>query len=234
MARNQEKAMSTLNRWVDQRRMIETATPARFRSSLPSECRSVKECEAARASILRQLTSQISQIQNASLGETRLRELNDDINRLLRSKYAWESQILKLGGPDYRVIGARLVEADATEIPGQSGYKYFGAAKDLPGVRELVEASAAGDDAPRKSRQDILKNIDSLYYGWYDEDHPELLRAERAAEITNGCGDFPIPYHNGDLDPDLSLAQEVDPMQIDKILLTRKKQALIKTLGSFS
>lgn len=40
----------------------------------------------------------------AGLGEFKLRDLNDEINKLLREKGHWEDQIKVLGGPDYRVI----------------------------------------------------------------------------------------------------------------------------------
>jgi hypothetical protein len=32
-----------------------------------------------------------------------------------------------------------MLDYEGREIPGNRGYKYFGAAKDLPGVRELFE-----------------------------------------------------------------------------------------------
>lgn len=40
----------------------------------------------------------------AGLGEFRIRDLNDEINKLLREKGHWEVRIKELGGPDYRVI----------------------------------------------------------------------------------------------------------------------------------
>ena len=39
----------------------------------------------------------------AGLGEFRIRDLNDEINKLLREKRHWEDRILELGGPDYKV-----------------------------------------------------------------------------------------------------------------------------------
>ena len=41
-------------------------------------------------------------------------------------------------------------------MPGNRGYKYFGAAKDLPGVRELFD----GDAAPsgKKTRAELMKD----------------------------------------------------------------------------
>ena len=32
-----------------------------------------------------------------------------------------------------------MIDHEGKEVPGNHGYKYFGAAKDLPGVRELFE-----------------------------------------------------------------------------------------------
>merc|ERR1711959_687503 len=48
-----------------------------------------------------EISKKISEIQNAGLGEHRIRDLNDEINKLLRSKFHWETQIAKLGGPNY-------------------------------------------------------------------------------------------------------------------------------------
>ena len=39
----------------------------------------------------------------AGLGEFRIRDLNDEINKLLREKRHWEERIKELGGPDYNV-----------------------------------------------------------------------------------------------------------------------------------
>lgn len=49
-------------------------------------------------------------------------------------------QIKELGGPDYRKIGPKMLDHEGKEVPGNRGYKYFGAAKDLPGVKELFES----------------------------------------------------------------------------------------------
>lgn len=39
----------------------------------------------------------------AGLGEFRIRDLNDEINKLLREKRHWQDRIIELGGPDYFV-----------------------------------------------------------------------------------------------------------------------------------
>jgi pre-mRNA-splicing factor ISY1 len=43
-------------------------------------------------------------------------------------------------------------------VPGNRGYKYFGAARDLPGVRELFETEAVGN--AKKTRAELMKVSD--------------------------------------------------------------------------
>ena len=55
----------------------------------------------------------------AGLGEFRIRDLNDEINKLLREKRHWEDRILELGGTDYAVRregGDGMVESFNSEF----------------------------------------------------------------------------------------------------------------------
>ena len=70
-----------------------------------------------------------------SLGEHRIREMNDEINKMMRQKHHWEVRIRELGGSSDR--GRQFIDIEGKELPGAPGYKYYGAAKELPGVREL-------------------------------------------------------------------------------------------------
>lgn len=128
----------------------------------------------------------------AGLGEARLRDLNDEINKLLREKGHWERQIKALGGPDHAQLAPRMFDAEGKELPGSGGYRYFGAAKELPGVRELFEVHSA--DRARKTRGELVKGITPDYYGYRDEDNdPSLLVAEAEAErklIAEGVASF--------------------------------------------
>lgn len=71
----------------------------------------------------------------ASLGEHRIREINDEINKMMRQKHHWEVRIRELGGDVQK--GRQFYDIEGKELPGAPGYKYYGAAKELPGVREL-------------------------------------------------------------------------------------------------
>jgi pre-mRNA-splicing factor ISY1 len=116
----------------------------------------------------------------AGLGEARVRDLNDEINKLLREKYHWERQIRALGGPDYIASAPRSFDADGRELPGTRVYRYFGAAKDLPGVKELFETKA--QEAARRTRGEIMRDITPDYYGYRDDDDGVLAAAEAVAE----------------------------------------------------
>jgi len=58
----------------------------------------------------------------AGLTDYEIRDLNDEINKLMREKTHWERQIVTLGGANYKRTGAMLDE-DGKEVPGTRGYK---------------------------------------------------------------------------------------------------------------
>nr|SVE86257.1 EOG090X09UC [Daphnia similis]SVE86885.1 EOG090X09UC [Daphnia similis]SVE87510.1 EOG090X09UC [Daphnia similis]SVE88139.1 EOG090X09UC [Daphnia similis] len=178
MARNAEKAMTTLARF--RAAQLGTLGGKDRRPYLASECKDLKECERWRREILREISKKVTQIQNAGLGEYRIRDLNDEINKLLREKYHWEVQIFNLGGPNYRRIGPRYLDREGREVPGNRGYRYFGAARELPGVRELFEQEPM--PVPKKSRAELMKDIDADYYGYRDDDDGILIPLEQEAE----------------------------------------------------
>ena len=140
------------------------------------ECNDLNKAEKWRRQIIGEVSRKVAQIQNAGLGEFKLRDLNDDINKLLREKGHWEDRILELGGPEYRKIGPKMLDHQGKEVPGNRGYKYFGAAKDLPGVRELFQQAPPAPT--RKTRSELMKNIDADYYGYRDEDDGMLVPLE--------------------------------------------------------
>lgn len=178
MARNSEKAMTALARWraahLDEKKEVER------RPYLATECDDLKKAEKFRRQIIGEISKKVAQIQNAGLGEFKLRDINDEINKLLREKGHWEDRIKELDGPDYRKIGPKMLDHEGKEVPGNRGYKYFGAAKDLPGVRELFEQEPP--PPPRKTRGELMKDIDADYYGYRDEDDGVIVPLEQEAE----------------------------------------------------
>lgn len=94
--------------------------------------------------------------------ESKTRQLNDEINKLLREKRHWERRIVELGGANHSRAGdPQLLDENGNELPGSRGYRYFGAARDLPGVRDLFSKAPANSADVRRSRGDMNKFVDS-------------------------------------------------------------------------
>jgi pre-mRNA-splicing factor ISY1 len=187
MARNEEKAQSMLNRFITMKQE-EKRKPRERRPYLASECRDLADAERWRSEILREIGAKVAEIQNEGLGEHRLRDLNDEINKLLRERGHWERRIVELGGRDYsRSSNAPLMtdlDGNIVAVPNPSGrgpgYRYFGAARKLPGVRELFDKPP--EMRKRRTRYEIHKRINAGYYGYYDDEDGVLERLEAPAE----------------------------------------------------
>ena len=133
----------------------------------------------------------MSAIQNGALGEAAIRDLNDQINKLIREKGHWERQIKALGGADYSETG-RVKDADGRfALGGSTGsgrkggggeYFYFGAAKELPGVRELFEKRGREGGGDKRKRGELSQRVDVEYYGLRDDEDGLLRALERKAE----------------------------------------------------
>jgi pre-mRNA-splicing factor ISY1 len=89
--------------------------------------------------------------------------------------------------------GGTVFDDQGREVPGGGkGYRYFGRAKELPGVKEMFERAAKrrvhGDEAEDggkvKPGQDInRRNLDAKYFGFgMDEEDGVLLKYERRKE----------------------------------------------------
>ena len=74
----------------------------------------------------------------ASLSDYQIRDINDEINKVMKEKYVWEIQLRNLGGPNFGVgTGGVMVDDQGRELPGQRGYKYYGRARELPGTSHI-------------------------------------------------------------------------------------------------
>lgn len=178
MARNAEKAMTTLARFRAAQLAEQGKGQQERRPFLACDCDNLKAAEKWRKQIIGEISKKVAQIQNAGLGEFRIRELNDEINKLLREKGHWETRIIELGGPDYSKLGPKALDHEGKEVPGNKGYKYFGSSKDLPGVKELFEQEPPPPQ--RRTRAEMMKSIDADYYGYRDDDDGILIPLEKA------------------------------------------------------
>lgn len=150
------------------------------RPYVTADCDNLQDAERWRRQVVKEISKKVSQIQNPGLGEYQIRDLNDEINKLMREKTAWEKRIIDLGGPNYLKLAPRMITKDGKEVPGARGYKYFGAAKDLPGVRELLQAQAP--EPPKRTRFDLYRHVDADYYGYRDDEDGILVELEAQQE----------------------------------------------------
>jgi pre-mRNA-splicing factor ISY1 len=85
---------------------------------------SIPVCEKWRGQVLKEISRKVMRIQEPTLSDYQIRDLNDEINKLMREKHVWEIQIRNLGGPNY-TRGGRMYDEEGKEIPGSGkGYRY--------------------------------------------------------------------------------------------------------------
>lgn len=183
MARNEEKALTLFNKWQNFKSSFHS-TESNRRPLLSNDCESLPDAQRFRRDLIQNITKKISAIQNANLGEHKIRELNDEINKAFKQKHYWEIRIRELGGT-VALGGKQYYDIEGKELPGAPGYRYYGAAKNLPGIRELFAESAleqASTHKKPKSKGDLYKNITPDYYGFRDDDDGQLMELEAQRE----------------------------------------------------
>ncbi|KAJ9487932.1 Pre-mRNA-splicing factor isy1 [Penicillium thymicola] len=193
MARNSEKAQSMLFRFRAQQAadlgIIDISRTRRPKAITSID--TVPVCERWRGQVLQEISRKVSRIHVQSLSDYQIRDLNDEINKLMREKWAWEMQIRNLGGPNYMRGSNRIYDDEGREIPGGGkGYKYYGRARDLPGVKEMIDAAITRAKAPAEEEAvsgrggDIAtRKVDANYFGYgLDEEDGTLLAYEKQKE----------------------------------------------------
>lgn len=120
--------------------------------------------------------------------------------------------------------------------------RYFGRARELPGVKELFEPkkTAPESGSALASRSDLRKQVDASYYGYnLDEEDGTLLAYEKEREeemrqelLKKGDGKVaegwePLPGDGGD-----GIGWRLPSLEeVGEELIERRKRALLDTLG---
>lgn len=114
------------------------------RPRMASSVSSLRDCERYRGDIMKEISRKVSKIQDCELSATsassrsartelmvvaamtdyEVRDLNDEINQLMREKRHWETQIVNLGGANYKRGNQAMVDDEGREVPGTRGYKW--------------------------------------------------------------------------------------------------------------
>lgn len=212
------------------------------RPKIITEVDNIGSCEKWRGQVLRDISRKMSRIQDPMLSDYQIRDCNDELNKLFREKHMWELQIRNLGGPNYMRGGAKVYDEEGREIPGSGkGYKYYGRARELPGVKELFEAAKgkSQEEKPLEGRADLRRNVDAAYYGYAPDEEDEALlayeteRERLAAEGMARTGDArapegwePLPGDAGD-----GQAWELPTLEeVQEELVDRRRRKLLEQL----
>lgn len=235
MARNAEKAQSMLFRFQEQQAadmgIIDAGRTHRPRNV--SSVTSVGQCEKWRSQVVKEISRKVAKLQDPALNDYQLRDLNDEVNKLMKEKFAWEAHLKELGGPNYlRVKTAVDREAmmyNGQALPQSKGYKYFGRARELPGVKELFEAQAKQAQKQKEREQERIRrnevlnmDLDASYYGFGTETDDLLKQEEEFQRIP------PQISQQDARAPFVELKDLVVPShdQIEHYLVQRRKQQL--------
>lgn len=119
--------------------------------------------------------------------------------------------------------------------------RYFGRARELPGVKELFESSKPkAPDKPLEGRADLRKHVDASYYGYnLDEEDGTLL----AYEVEKEKEAFENLLKTGDEDSDPAwepLPGDAgdgrrwnlpSPEEVQEELVDRRRRRLLDKLG---
>ena len=189
MARNAEKAQSMLFRFRAQQASdlgIVSVNHSRRPKAISTQTQ-IPTCERWRGQVLQEISRKVTKIQDPALSDYQIRDVNDELNKLFREKWQWEVRIRELGGPNYMRGGGRVTDDEGRVIEGGGkGYRYFGRARELPGVKELFEAATRKPDEEGKkkeTRADLRGRVDAGYYGYnLDEEDGSLLAEEAKKE----------------------------------------------------
>lgn len=223
MSRNSEKKNATLYRWkVQQAAEAGVIDTSGRRPRNIMECTSVAACEKWRNQVIKELNRKIEKINDATLTDFQIRDLNDEINKIQKEKHMWEVQLKNIGGTNYIRFQGNVTDSEGRVIGSHRGYKYYGRAKELPGIKELFSELAA-PQKHKKTKQDLLNlDLDSRYYGYRDEEDSKLLEyeMEREAEarenlLTEGTSSS-SRWDIVNIPEDFPTVAQIEQMLVDK------------------
>ena len=137
--------------------------------------------------------------------------------------------------------GGKVFDEEGKEIPGGGkGYRYFGRARELPGVKEMFEVKKPRVEKGLETRADLRMKVDAAYYGYnLDEEDGTLLAYERGKEedarrALEGKGDVEVDRDwetlPGDVGDGVGWTLP-SPEDVQEELVDRRRRKLLDKLG---
>lgn len=223
MSRNVDKANSVLVRYQEQQAEEQGGYKDYSRFKRPTRLNKVKDVKEAiewRKQLVSEFKNKTTRIFDPALNETQIRELNEELNTLLKEKARWDWHIknkLKSRAHDRFVPGGeRILDK-----------RYFGRAMELPEIQDqLKRKSATTEQLVNKKR--IPADKSSTYY--HSTVTPELT------EFETQWSSILQKHSNSTQSPDASVTtikqQEVPSIeQMEAYLVQRRKEKLLNQLS---
>ena len=191
MARPREKSQSLFSQWnslVSSQSDVGDKKDREQRPRHTSDCLVLSEAEKWRKQVVRDALQRVYWISNAGLGEQQTRDMNDEINKLMGLKHHWDRRIVELGGENHAKVKGQL-DVEGKELPGSKGYKYYGAAADMPGIREKFEEAEKEmaqqkKKEKKKMRKEFLNDAGDEYYKTEEDDSLEAAESAREKALV--------------------------------------------------
>lgn len=174
MARNEEKAFNLFNKWQTFKTDSHLES-LKKRPSHTSLCNNLADAKRFHRELIQDIIKKISLIKNIKDKEntTYIKELNDTINKLVKTKISWEYRIKELNGSAIPSSSFKsTIDLEGIELPHLKGYKYYGEAQNLPVIRDLIndlknEKLNQNQLTKKKKKLNLItKNLSSFYYGY--------------------------------------------------------------------
>ena len=188
-------------------------------------------------------------LKDSALDFDQIRSLNDQMNTVVKDLGRWERRIGQLGGADYKTAsmlnkqtfnsgGGNVVNSGRHLVAkGPDGYLYFGRAKEMPGIKELLQMSVVPADSENQDEQDgdnisqqSLKSLieDKEYMALRPEDLEEdrmICDMELARESETALQMIPT-----DAEVDNVLKRSPSLQELEQYLLQIRKERLLNSM----
>lgn len=156
------------------------------------------------------ISVRLTKINDPSLLEMEIRDVNDALNKLHREKRAWEYHIKKLGGNDYIKFG------QGSGGLRHNGITYFGRAKEL---QEVTQTDTKGHKTIGKDEQ-FNNGLPLLYYGVFDQQwlHQPISTEKELImeEVNNALGNAILDAGIGEIQDSLPSSADVERWMVQK------------------
>lgn len=211
-------------------------------------CQSLPAALFARKELIKDISRKISKIHDETLDEAAVRSVNDDINQLIKRKAEWDTRMRDLGHVE-RDKTLKWGDELLPEPGNVHGYLYFGRAKELPGVRELLQPKREERVRLPARVLQIERHADADYFGFasaggheHRDEHEEARRMTEAAAEGKLCmSDSPLADWVSGLPlllppievlpaPDVPLVPTQE--QVERHMIERRKAELLQRYAS--